>query len=89
MKETFGAAWDLLFAPYDSTESAIDSFAATTCSLGVRQTAAGACGPKRLALKIRWALSRQPVQRGTASNWMFSSPPMAKPWFSMTPRSNE
>lgn len=28
-------------APYDSTESAIDSFAATTCSLGVRQTAAG------------------------------------------------
>jgi hypothetical protein len=28
-------------APYDSTESAIDSFAAATCSLGVRQTVAG------------------------------------------------
>ncbi|HEY4456713.1 MAG TPA: nucleotidyltransferase family protein [Pseudonocardiaceae bacterium] len=28
-------------APYDSTESAIDSFAATTCSLGVRRTAVG------------------------------------------------
>jgi hypothetical protein len=28
-------------APHDSTESAIDSFAATTCSLGVRHTAEG------------------------------------------------